>query len=171
MCGALGGIAGAVAMDAFSTLWTIGRRNPSTQQLPDPRPEVQTAIEARQHRVDPDFAASTAMVECLARATGTKLSNRQRALAARAVPYVYGAAAGAMYGAAAGSVPVLKSAGGVLFGTLLWLAEVGAGLPLLGLLKGPGAYSLGEHLFSGASHVVFGVVAETTRRQISRRME
>ena len=169
LSGAIGGIAGAFAMDVFGVLWTTGRRcHPSRQAVSVSRqghdPADEAAIQARQHQADPDRAASTAIAERMARVAGIRLSRRQRAMAGRAIPYLYGTVAGATYGTLAAYVPAVQSGAGILFGLALWVGEVGIGFPLLGLTNGRAKYSLGEHVFSGVSHIVFGVVAEAARK-------
>ena len=93
-----------------------------------------------------------------------QLEEREKAPAAEAVHYFYGALAGGIYGMAAEHSATVRYASGTLFAAVLWLVGDEIAVPALHLAKGPAEYSVGTHLFALASHVVYGTALETVRR-------
>ena len=96
--------------------------------------------------------------------SATALTPARRRVAAGTLRWGLGAAAGATYGAIAEFFPVVTERHGANFGmTLMALSHDGA-LPALGLAPQFEQQSSRERTSELATHVVFGVVAETTRR-------
>src|SRR6266498_3133872 len=62
-----------------------------------------------------------------------------------------------------GSWIVFRRAG-LPYRAAFWLVVDEGLVPLLGLSKEPGAYSLSTHIYALASHLVFGATAEGVRR-------
>jgi hypothetical protein len=169
--GAAGGLAGCFGMDLVSRLWTLASRGEITSREESlvqqgGRPEVEAAKKAALSAGDPGAVATTAIADRVAEAQGRPLSPKERTRGGQILHYSYGATMGALYGAGVEYFPSLRSQHGVLYGLLLWIAGVQVALPIAGLTAAPARYSSGEHVFSVASHAVFGLVAETTRSQI-----
>lgn len=99
-------------------------------------------------------------------ATGRRVPEDDRPLAGQAVHYGLGCALGAAYGAMAEYRPAVTVGGGTAFG-LGVAARLDEGLvPAVGLGDAPWNTSPSTHLYTGASHAVFGASAEVTRRLV-----
>lgn len=97
---------------------------------------------------------------------GLELKPERKSLAGSVVHYSFGAAAGAGYGLLVECWPTLRSAEGLLFGSVLWAAADETAVPLAGLSKPPQEYPLTTHASALAAHCVYGVTAEFVRRAL-----
>jgi putative membrane protein len=86
------------------------------------------------------------------------------------VPWAFGAAAGATYGALAEFYPAASSREGVSFGMTLMAMTHESGVPALGVPAAPADPTTRERTSEIASHIVFGLVAETTRRFVRKML-
>jgi len=84
--------------------------------------------------------------------------------------WVFGAATGAAYGALAEFYPDATSRGGINFGLTLMALTHEAGLPALSLAAEPASQTRREKSSEIASAIVFGLVAETTRRVVRKML-
>ncbi len=101
---------------------------------------------------------------------GHQLAPVTKYVAAETIHWTFGAATGAAYGALAEFYPAATARDGATFGmTLAALTHEGA-LPALGLSAPPAQQTTREKYSEIATHVVFGVVAETVRRTIRKRI-
>ena len=80
--------------------------------------------------------------------------------------YAFGVTTGALYGATVELLPGAASGAGLPFGALVWLTADEGLVPLLGLSKTPAQYPPQIHLYALASHLVYGLTAETVRRAV-----
>ena len=62
--------------------------------------------------------------------------------------------------------PQVTAGAGLPFGAVFWAVADEVGVPLLGLAKGPTAYPVSTHVYALASHLVYGVTAEVSRRAV-----
>jgi hypothetical protein len=99
-----------------------------------------------------------------------RLSEGEKEKAGTAVHYAYGAVTGAFYGAAAELAPVVAAGAGVPFGALVWLLGDEGAVPALGLSAGPAAYPASTHVYSVASHLIYGLTLEVVRRAVRRAL-
>lgn len=83
-----------------------------------------------------------------------------------AVHYALGAALGTAYGVAAEYDPRVTAGLGTLFGLSASVVLDETLVPVLGLSDPPWRSSARAHAFGLISHLVFGLVTETTRRQL-----
>ncbi len=101
---------------------------------------------------------------------GHPLDEPTKTIATETIHWAFGAAAGAAYGALAEYYPAATARDGANFGmTLMALTHEGA-LPALGLSAEPANQSTREKASEMATHVLFGFVAETTRRFIRKNL-
>ena len=101
---------------------------------------------------------------------GHELDDTTRSIAAETIHWGFGAAAGAAYGALAEFYPAATAREGANFGmTLMALTHEGA-LPAMGLSADPADQSTREKSSEMATHIVFGIIAETVRRFVRRRL-
>jgi putative membrane protein len=163
--GALGGLAGTLAMNVAQRVWT---------HLADEAPPESAAgaNDARdwQERVESQNSNELA-AQAVARLTlGRELTDPELAIAAPAVHFSFGAAAGALYGAFAHrEAPTWQS--GAAFGAALWLIADEVAMPLLGLSRSTRERPVEMHLQSLASHLVYGTVAEQVRGMSSALLD
>jgi uncharacterized membrane protein YagU involved in acid resistance len=94
------------------------------------------------------------------------LSRQEKSVAGPAVHYGYGAAVGGVYGALAEAAPVVTAGAGLSYAAALWLLGDEVAVPLLGLSKAPSQYPLSTHISALASHLVYGLTLELTRRTV-----
>lgn len=97
---------------------------------------------------------------------GRELEESEKKGAGAAVHYAFGTATGGLYGAMAEFAPGVTRGAGLPFGTAFWLVADETAVPLLGLSEGPTKYPLSTHVYALASHLVYGLTAELTRRAV-----
>ena len=99
---------------------------------------------------------------------GTVLDPAQKVRASRAIHYVFGAVAGALYGALAARFPVVTRGAGAPAGIALYAGTHGTSLPAAGIQEPPWTLPASAVLWETASHAVYGVTLEVARRSIDR---
>jgi len=82
--------------------------------------------------------------------------------------WAFGATVGAAYGALAEFYPAATARDGVTFGMTLMALTHDSALPALGLAAAPAGLTRRETSSEVASHLVFGLAAETTRRVVRK---
>ena len=103
--------------------------------------------------------------------TGSPVPEPDQPLAGEIVHYLTGAGLGLAYGLAAEFRPEVTVGYGAGFAlTTATLLDEGA-VPAAGLGAPPWETPPATHLYSFASHLVFGVVAELTRRQVEASLQ
>jgi putative membrane protein len=95
-----------------------------------------------------------------------KLTEAQTKWAGPAVHYGFGALVGAAYGILAETVPTLTAGYGTAYGSAVWLAADEIGVPAFGLSQPPSETPVTSHLQALASHLVYGVTTDLTRRAL-----
>jgi len=94
----------------------------------------------------------------------------QQEIAPEPPHWAFGAAAGAAYGALAEYYPAASSRDGVNFGMTLMALTHESGVPALGLPPAPADQTTREKTSEIASSIIFGLVAETTRRFVRKML-
>lgn len=94
------------------------------------------------------------------------MPDASKPLAGQAVHYGFGALLGPGYGLAAEYAPRITAGAGSAFGVGSAMLFDEAGVPAAGLGKAPWDAPESTHLYTLASHLVFGTIAEGTRRLI-----
>ncbi|TRW14210.1 DUF1440 domain-containing protein [Glacieibacterium frigidum] len=102
-------------------------------------------------------------------ATGEDVPDDVKPAAGEAVHYGFGAALGAAYGIAAEYGDAVRTGGGTLFGAATALIADDIMVPALGLGGPPTETPPATHAYAIASHLVFGLVLEATRRLLRGR--
>ena len=97
---------------------------------------------------------------------GHELQESEKESAGAAVHYAFGTVTGGLYGALAEVTPQVTAAAGLPFGAAFWLVADEITVPALGLSKGPAEYPVSTHAYALASHLVYGVTAELSRRAV-----
>jgi uncharacterized membrane protein YagU involved in acid resistance len=158
VAGAVGGLAGTLAMNYAQRLWTfvVDRNPPSSAAGPHDARDWQ---ERSENQNSNEMAA-----QVLACATINRLlSARELSIAAPIIHFSFGAAAGALYGAYLDTVSERRGSGPAL-GAALWLTADEIAMPLLGLSRSTLRRPLEMHCQSFVAHLVYGVVAERVRQ-------
>jgi putative membrane protein len=161
--GAVGGLAGTLAMNQAQRGWTNavdGHAPESAAGKHDAR-DWQERIEGRNSN---EIAAQIIGT----RVIGRRLDHAELALGAALVHYGFGAALGALYGLY--SRRKLRPATGTGFGLMVWLLADEIAMPLLGLSASTLRRPLEKRLQSIAAHVVFGTTTELTRAAVCRQL-
>ena len=138
--GLVAGLVASFAMDRFQSLVqpsSSGDGEPATQQAADGIAQV---------------------------ATGEPLADDAKPLAGQLVHYALGAALGVGYGIAAEFSPTVTLGAGTAFATGTWALLDEAAVPAVGLGDAPWKASPETQAYSLASHLVFGLAAEGSRR-------
>lgn len=101
---------------------------------------------------------------------GHELAPTNKLIAIESIHWAFGIAIGAAYGAAAEYYPAVTSRDGASFGMTLMALTHESALPGLGLSPAPAAQTQREKTSEMATHVVYGVVTETIRRQVRKAL-
>ena len=141
VAGLAAGLAASLAMDLFQR---------ATQSLLPPS-DAEPATEQ----------AADAVAEA---ATGAPVPDEDKPMAGQAIHYAFGALLGLSYGVAAELSPQATAGHGGAFGLGAAMLFDEAAVPAAGLSGPPTDTPPAVHLYGLASHLVFGLVAETVRR-------
>ena len=147
--GALAGIAAGAAATAAKTL---------AERVYPPRTEGQPE--------PPDVIAD----KIAGTVAGHALSPGAKAAASETIHWVFGIAAGAAYGILAEFYPAATSRRGINFGMTLMALTHESALPAFGLSAAPGDQTAREKTSEMATHMVYGLVAETVRRNVRKSL-
>jgi uncharacterized membrane protein YagU involved in acid resistance len=145
-------------MNQFMSLWSAAEKRLSSQE--GGQQGGQQGDDATQKTAD---AISKAVLH-------HELSNAEKAWAGPAVHYGFGTIVGAVYGALAERIPVAQAASGAAYGSAVWLLADDVAVPALGLGKPADQVPVPANVKALASHVVYGVVTDATRRAVLERL-
>ncbi len=171
--GLVGGLVASWTMNKFQAAWSKrveGFEKPHGAQSMQPSEGEHEGLTPADKEQQDDAAVKVARAiseELLDR----PLPERQKRAAGEAVHYAFGIATGGFYGALAETTPVVTIAAGLPFGVIFWILADETVVPALGLSKGASEYSPSTHAYALASHVVYGVTAELTRRVVRASLD
>ena len=168
--GAVGGLAAAFVMNQFQA--ALGRvvageeRSHGAQSLQQGTPRQGVGRDLQAEGVDrPEDDATERLANAISvKVLERELTEGEKESAGTAFHYAMGLVSGAVYGALAEFVPAAKSGAGLPFGLAVWAVADEGLVPAAGLSKSAEEYPLSIHAYSIASHLVFGLTAETVRR-------
>jgi hypothetical protein len=181
VAGLAAGLVASWTMNQFQAAWTraaAGFEKPHGAQSmkpaegpnPNETPDSNQAFgqngqskEEKEHQDDATVETAKVISENV---FGHELTESEKKPAGAAVHYAFGTATGGLYGAMAEFTPQVTAGAGLPFGAVFWLVADEIGVPLLGLAKGPTAYPVSTHAYALASHFVYGVTAELSRRAV-----
>jgi uncharacterized membrane protein YagU involved in acid resistance len=158
LAGALGGLAGTLAMNYAQRLWTHAVDG-------EPPRSAGGKHDARdwQEREEGQNANELAAQALGTTITGRPLTCQELTIAAPLAHFTFGALVGAVYGGVMRHDGRAFSTRGAAFGATVWLLADELGMPLLRLSRPTRERSMDGHLQSLATHLVFGTVAEVVR--------
>jgi len=97
-----------------------------------------------------------------------ELTAEQKNIAGPAVHYGFGAVVGALYGGLSELVPMVSIGMGIPYATLVWLGGDEIAAPALGLAKAPTRMPAESHASELATHFVYGITLDVSRRILRR---
>lgn len=148
IAGALAGLAAGYVMERFQAWWS--------------EQEAQAGASSSHDASDPSTVKAADRVSMAV--TGHPVPPAQRDAAGEAVHYTTGAGVGAVYGALAEIAPATTFGFGAAYGAAVALGLDETIVPALGLGKGPGETPPSQHAYGLASHLVYGLALEGSRR-------
>ena len=167
VAGLAGGLLASWTMNQFQAAWTRlaeGSEKPHGAQSLQPA-EGSSGDQSQDSQNQDDATVKTANA-ISKRVFGHELQESEKRPAGAAVHYAFGALSGGLYGALAEVTPQVTTGAGLPFGAAFWLVADEISVPLLGLSKGPAEYPLSTHAYALASHLVYGVTTEVSRRAL-----
>lgn len=150
--GALGGLAGAWAMNLFQSLWSKASK------------ELSQGNESGGGE-DATVKTAKAISEKL---FDHKLTEEEKKWAGPAVHYGFGTVAGATYGVLSATMPMVRSGLGTAYGSAVWLAADEIAVPAFGLSQSPAETPLSSHVQALIAHLVYGLTTELMCRAFVR---
>ena len=167
VAGLAGGLVASWTMNQFQAAWT---RIAEGMEKPHGAQSMQPADGSKQEQ-QPDTGEQEDATVKAAKAIsenvlGHELQENEKKPAGAAVHYAFGTLTGGLYGALAEVTPQVTTAAGIPFGAAFWLMADEVAVPLLGLSKGPTEYPPSTHAYALASHLVYGLTAEMSRRAL-----
>jgi hypothetical protein len=167
VAGLAGGLVASWTMNQFQAAWmrvAANSEKPHGAQSLQPS-DGSTGSQAEDAKEQDDATVETAKVISEG-VFGHELQESEKKAAGAAVHYTFGTATGGLYGALAEVSPGVTTGAGLPFGAVFWLLADEISVPLLGLSKGPAEYPVSTHVYSFASHLVYGATAELSRRAL-----
>ena len=176
VAGMAGGLAASFVMNQFQAAWSKlmenEERSHGAQSLQQGSPDHGIGRELAERGVDdPDDNAAVRTGNALSEFVfDHHLTKSEKEKAGAAAHYAMGVASGAIYGAAAEVMPWTTVAAGLPFGAAVWVIADEAVVPALGLSREPTEYPASIHVYSFASHLVYGLTTELVRRAVRRTL-
>ena len=167
VAGLAGGLVASWTMNQFQAAWTRiaeGSEKPHGAQSMQPS-DGSKGDQDRDTKEQDDATVETAKV-ISRNVFGHELQESEKKPAGAVVHYAFGTVTGGLYGALAEVSPQVTMAAGLPFGAAFWLIADEVSVPLLGLSKGPTEYPVSTHVYALASHLVYGMTAEFSRRAL-----
>jgi putative membrane protein len=165
VAGLAGGLVASWTMNQFQAAWTWVADNYAKSHGAQSRQPSDGSTGGQDTKEQDDATVEVAKV-ISEEVLGHELQESEKEPAGAVVHYAFGTVSGGLYGALAELAPEVTVAGGMPFGAAVWLIADEVTVPLLGLSKGPTEYPMSTHIYSLASHVVYGLTAEYSRRAI-----
>jgi len=165
VAGLAGGLVASWTMNQFQAAWMKlagGDEKPHGAQSMQPA-QGSEGDQAQDANEQDDATVETAKV-ISRNVFSHELQESEKKPAGALVHYAFGAATGGLYGALAEVSPQVTMGTGLPFGAAFWLLADEIAVPALGLSKGPTAYPVSTHAYALASHFVYGVTTELSRR-------
>ncbi|HWR50742.1 MAG TPA: DUF1440 domain-containing protein [Bryobacteraceae bacterium] len=162
IAGSCGGLAGAWCMNQFQSAWS--RVSKAVRSQKDEQSSEFAGGQSSQRQSDP--ATVQAAARLVHGVFGRDLTPKEKKVADPVMHYSFGTVTGAAYGIAAEVVPEAAAGAGLPFGAAVWLGADEIAVPALGLSKPAWESPLSTHVYALASHFVYGLTAELTRRSV-----
>jgi Protein of unknown function (DUF1440) len=174
--GTAAGIVGVITMTAQQLLFDSFSRRLSSEAVRElsergGRHDIAQLKERAQKTGLRQRDATVRTAEVVAKTiSGQSLARRHRHIAGLTVHYTFAAVAGALHGMVAERYEVTGLSRGLLYGGVLWLFAEEVALPVSGLTKAAGEYSLQDHASGLAAHLMFGYTTARVQRWIRQQL-
>ena len=162
-----GAIAGAIASWAMNRFQAADAaiKSPGTEQATSAQLEAsQSGGSAKTAAPAADGHGENATTQVAQKIAGRELTEPEKASAGTAVHYGYGAAMGALYGGLTELLPSVGMGLGIPYATAMWLFGDEIAVSALGLGKPVKETTPAEHATGFASHLVYGITLDISRR-------
>jgi putative membrane protein len=167
VAGLAGGLVASWTMNQFQAAWTRAAAGTEKSHGAQSMQPAEGSSGSQTHdTIERDDATVEAAKLISEGVFDHELKESEKEPAGAVVHYAFGVASGGVYGALAEVAPQVTTAAGLPFGAVFWLIADEISVPLLGLSKGPTEYPPSTHAYSLASHLVYGVTAEFSRRAL-----
>ena len=167
VAGLAGGLIASWTMNQFQAAWTrLAEGAEKSHGAQSMQPTEGSKGNQGSDTAEPDDATVETAKVISRNVFGHELKEHEKEPAGAVVHYAFGAVTGGFYGALAEVSPQVTMGAGLPFGAAFWLIADEVTVPLLGLSKGPTEYPVSTHAYSLASHLVYGVTAELSRRAL-----
>ena len=167
VAGLAGGLVASWTMNQFQAAWTRLAENKEKSHGAQSMQPTEGSTGDQQQDVNEQDDATVETAKVISRnVLGHELKESEKESAGAVVHYAFGTVTGGLYGALAEVSPQVTIGAGVPFGAAFWLLADEISVPLMGLSKGPTGYPVSTHVYALASHVVYGVTAELSRRAL-----
>ena len=153
LAGVLGGLAASFVMSQFQTAWT------KVEEKLEPRSAANGSGGGDDATVKTANGISMKVLD-------RQLTGDEKKWAGPAVHYAFGGIVGGIYGAAAANIPIASAGCGTAYASAVWLLADEVAVPAAGLSGPPSKTSPAMHLKAWASHLVYGLVTDLTRRAV-----
>lgn len=171
VAGLAGGLLASWTMNQFQAAWTrIAEGAEKSHGAQSMQPSEGSQGQQSDATEDQDDATVKTAKVISREVFGHELQESEKEPAGAAVHYTFGTVTGGLYGALAEVTPQVTTAAGLPFGAGFWLVADEITVPLLGLSKGPTEYPVSTHAYALASHLVYGLTTELSRRALRRVM-
>jgi len=174
--GAAGGLVASFVMNQFQAAWGKlmegEERSHGAQSLQQGSPDHGIGRELAERGVDdPDDDAASRTGNAVSELVFEHhLTKSEKEKAGAAAHYAMGVTSGAIYGAVAEAMPVATLCEGTAFGAAVWMFADEGIVPAMGLSRSPTDYPVSIHVYSLASHLVYGLTTELVRRAVRRAL-
>ena len=167
IAGLAAGLVASWTMNQFQAAWTrIAEGAEKSHGAQSMQPSDGSTGDQAQDTAEQDDATVETAKAISKNVFGHELQESEKKPAGAVVHYAFGTLSGGLYGALAEVTPQVTAAAGLPFGAGFWLLADEISVPLLGLSKGPTEYPVSTHAYALASHLVYGVTAELSRRAV-----
>jgi hypothetical protein len=163
----LGAMGGAAGIGAMSLYWKVvkGMAGHDPRQLTTAHTHALNDISAvgTQHEEEEGSTAAVGR-KAYESVTGGEPPEEAKGALSTGVHWIYGTFMGGLYGAMRRRRRDPDVAGGLIFGTALWVLGDEFMVPFLGLSEGPTAFPLEQHVHRFGAHLAYGIaVAAVTQ--------
>jgi putative membrane protein len=169
--GAVSGLAATLVMDQFFKLASSSKRAIEKQEKlaegESPWTIAHEQVEEQQESEQQEDSTEV-LARKVSEAAGHHLSPEQKKIAGRAVHFSFGTLMGIVYSTAAEYYPETKLAGGLAYGTLLFLTADEIAVPAFRLSPPPTQTTAANHLQHWVGHLVYGGTLELCRKALRR---
>jgi putative membrane protein len=173
LAGALAGLVGGLVMNQFQNLWSkLSEDDTRSEHAHPPRQNVAPHnLHGEKQSQEEEAPATVKAADRISQGLfDHRLTKSERRIAGPIMHYAFAVNTGMVYGALAELTPLTTMGFGLPFGAAVWAVADEAVVPALGLSKPPTEYPLSNHLYSLASHFVYGASTEAARRLTRRLM-